>query len=186
MRLRSLWEPKAVAPRCALSAPNGCSLQIARQALRNRSRCGGAGAPALPEVLNLSSARRDRGAKPFSLWGATGPLVSVAGSRRGRGTADLAPGNSSTSETNSTPRDFGSSNVFWQSSVSIVIDAGGRPIAGSACPGVPGQRASWKSSPRYADGQKPRPVGLSNALLEAKDVRVGVERDVRSLTSTLV
>jgi hypothetical protein len=28
-----------------------------------------AGAPALPEVLNLSSARRDRRAWPFSLWG---------------------------------------------------------------------------------------------------------------------
>jgi hypothetical protein len=28
-----------------------------------------AGAPALAEVLNLSSARRDRGAKPFPPWG---------------------------------------------------------------------------------------------------------------------
>jgi hypothetical protein len=27
------------------------------------------GAPVLPEVLNLSSARCDRGAKPFLLWG---------------------------------------------------------------------------------------------------------------------
>jgi hypothetical protein len=40
--------------------------QIARSALRDRSRCG---APALPEVLSLTSAGRDRGAKPFPLWG---------------------------------------------------------------------------------------------------------------------
>jgi hypothetical protein len=43
----------------------------ARYAVRNRSGCG---APALPEVLNLSSARRDRNAKPFPLWGGLAAL----------------------------------------------------------------------------------------------------------------
>ena len=97
----------------------------------------------------------------FLLWGASGPLVSVAGSRRGPGTARCRPrGNSSTSETNSTPRAFSSSTVFRISSVSIVIDAGGLPIAGSACPGVPGQRTSWKSSPLTPTVRNRGPSGV--------------------------
>jgi hypothetical protein len=50
-----------------------------------------AGAPAPSDVLNLSSARRDRGAEPCPPWGTSGPLVSVAGCRRGPGTARRSP-----------------------------------------------------------------------------------------------
>jgi hypothetical protein len=54
--------------RALLAARSGCAPQIARYALQQvQVRC--AGAPALPEVLNLTSARRDRGAKQFPLWG---------------------------------------------------------------------------------------------------------------------
>jgi hypothetical protein len=53
-------------------------------AVRNRSRCGARRAGST-EVLSLSSARRDRNAKPFPLWRTSGPLVSVAGCRRGPG-----------------------------------------------------------------------------------------------------
>jgi hypothetical protein len=44
-------------------ARSGCAPPIARYVLRNRNRCGA------PAMLNLSSARRDRGAKPFPLRG---------------------------------------------------------------------------------------------------------------------
>ena len=72
--------------RVLLSARIGCAPRIARFALRNRSRCG-ATAPA--EVLNLSGARGDRNAEPLRLRRTSGPLVSVAGCRRGPGTARL-------------------------------------------------------------------------------------------------
>jgi hypothetical protein len=43
------------------------------------------------EVLNLSSARRDRGALAVSRWRTSGPLGSGAGCRRGLGTARRSP-----------------------------------------------------------------------------------------------
>src|SRR5204862_1484454 len=85
--------------------------------------------------------------------------------------------NSSTSETNSTPRDFNSSTVLRI----VGLDRDRRRGASHrrlGLPRCPGPQDQLEVVPLDADGQKPRPVGcrVLNALLQAKDIRVEVER----------
>ena len=60
---------------------NGCAAQAARYVLRDRRQMLCAGGAGATEVLNLSSVRRDGGAKPFPLWGLAviGGVLRVAG-----------------------------------------------------------------------------------------------------------